>query len=79
MRCVVLILLTAITACIGFLGGVCVAMTLRVSLHDGYEYFSPSYGHGMARVIGMILCYGGGVVGALVRTLVDPLYGLAAG
>jgi len=71
MRYVVLILLllTPFTACIGFLGGTCVAIALGISLHDNYEYFSPDYGAGMAGVIGMILCYGGGVVGALVPWL----------
>jgi hypothetical protein len=69
MRFVVLTLLTPFTACIGFLGGTWVAIALGISLHDNYEYFSPDYGAGMARVSGMILCYGGGVVGALVPWL----------
>ncbi len=73
MRYVVLILLTPFTACIGFFGGVFVAIGLGISLHNDFEYFSPDFGAGMARVFGMVLCYGGGVVGALVPLLLVPL------
>ena len=73
MRYVILIILTPITAFFGFLSGVVVAMALGLSLHDNYEYFSPDYGVGMARVFGMILCYGGAFVGALAPWLTDHL------
>ena len=69
MRYVVLIFLTPFAACIGFFGGTCAAIALGISLHDNYEYYSPDYGVGMARVIGGALCYGSGVVGALAPWL----------
>jgi len=69
MRYVILVLLTPFTAFGGFLAGVAVAMALGLSLHDNYEYFSPDYGVGIARVIGVILCYGGALFGSLTPWL----------
>ena len=57
--------LTPIGAFGGFFGGVMFAMELGLALHDNYEYFSPDYGDGIARVIGVILCYGGALIGSL--------------
>ena len=50
MRYLLLIILPPVTACIGFLVGGCVAIAQGLSLHDNYEYFSPDYGAGSARM-----------------------------
>jgi hypothetical protein len=57
-------ILTPIGGLAGFFSGVLAAMALGLNLSDNYEYFTPFPGNStLPAIIGMILCYGGAVIG----------------